>query len=88
MENCCLDIDEASIGHLFNEDIQYVFNEEETVIIHQEVNKLLDLKAIKETHRQEHQILSPIFLWKNKTRDYRMVLNLEKLNRYISYKHF
>ena len=67
VQHCHLDIDEDNIEHLFSEDLQYVFREEETVIIHQVVTKLLQLKAIKATHRQEHQILSPIFLRKNKT---------------------
>ena len=49
--HCHFEIDEDNIGNLFTEDIQYVFNEEETMLMHQEVNKLLELKAIKETQR-------------------------------------
>ena len=56
--------------------------------MHQEVNKLSELKAIKETQCQIHQILSPVWLRQNKTGDYRLVLNLEKLNKHIAYKHF
>lgn len=86
--HCHLDIDESGIDYLFQEDVQYVFNEEETLLMNQEVMKLLELKAIRETSRQDCQILSPVFLRKNKTGDFRMVLNLEKLNRHIPYKHF
>ena len=61
VEHCHLNIDETNIKYLFREDIQYVFNEEDKLIMHQEVNKLLDIKAIIETHKQDHQILSPVF---------------------------
>ena len=88
VDNCHLDIDVDCLGHLYNEDIQYVFNKEETVIMQQEIHKLLEIKAIKETYRQDTQIISPIFLRKNKTGDYRIVLNLEKLNEHVAYKHF
>lgn len=88
VKHCSLGIDEENIGYLFSEDIQYVFNEEETLIMQQEINKLLEIHAIVETSREEQQILSPVFLRKNKTGDYRMVLNLEKLNRHVPYHHF
>ena len=88
VKHCSLGIDEDNIGYLFSEDIQYVFNEEETLIMQQEITKLLEIKAIVETSREEQQILSPVFLRKNKTGDYRMVLNLEKLNRHVPYHHF
>ena len=87
VEHCHLNIDEANIGYLFRENIQYVFSEEEKMIMHQEVKKLLEIKGIIETHRQDQQIISPVFLRKNKTGDYRLVLNLEKLNRHVEYTH-
>ena len=88
VENCHLDINVADIGPLFAEDVEYVFSEEEKSIVCQEIVKLLDLKVIKETHRQEGKILSPIFLWRKKDGGFRLILNLAKLNEHIDYKHF
>lgn len=34
VEHCHLNIDEANIGYLFREDIQYVFSEEDKLIMH------------------------------------------------------
>lgn len=86
--HCHLDINVDDISHLFSEDITYVFSEEESCIVSQEVDKLLDLGVIKLTQRQEGQILSLVFLRQNKDGGFRMILNLEKLNRHIDYKHF
>lgn len=88
VEHCHLDFDEDNTDHLFDEDIEYVFSEEEKGIICQEVEKLLSLKVIKVTHIQDHQITSPIFLRKKKNGEFRMVIDLEKLNRHIACKHF
>lgn len=86
--HCHLDINVADITHLFSEDITYGFSKEDSCIITQEVDKLLGLGVIKLTQRQEGQILSPVFLRQNKDGGFRMILNLEKLNRHIDYKHF
>ena len=86
--HCHLDINVDDISHLFYEDVEYSFSEEEKSITTQEIGKLLDLKVIKQTHKQEKQIISPIFLWRKKDGDLRMILNLEKLNKCINYKHF
>ena len=59
--HCHLDIDVDDISHLFSEDVEYVFSEEEKSITTQEIGKLLDLKVIKQTHKQENQIISPNF---------------------------
>lgn len=65
-----------------------MFSEEERLVISQEIVKLLELGVIKETHRQKEQIVSPIFLRKKKDGGFRMILNLQKLNEHINYKHF
>ena len=64
--HCHLDIDVDSIEHLFGEGIEYVFNREECRVISQEIAKLLELKVIIETQRQDEQIISPIFFWGRK----------------------
>lgn len=65
-----------------------MFNAEEKEIICQEIVQLLGLGVIKETQRQEGQILSPIFLRRKKDGGFRMILNLEKFNKFLEYKHF
>lgn len=57
-------------------------------IITSEIEKLLELKVISVTVRQAEQVISPVFLRRKKNGEYRMVLNLEKLNLHIPYQHF
>ena len=85
---CHLDINVNDINHLFSENLEYVFNDAEKHIISDEIDKLLALKVIKVTRRMEGQVISPIFLRRKKNGEHRMVLNLEKLNKHIPYKHF
>lgn len=85
---CHLVIKVDDINHLLSGELEYVFNDIEKSFISEEINKLLELKVIKVTQRMENQVISPIFLRPKKTGDYRMVLNLEKLNKHIPYKHF
>lgn len=56
--HCHLDKNVADIGPLFTEEIEYIFSEKEQCIIGQEIVKLLQLKVIKETHREEEQLNS------------------------------
>ena len=86
--HCHLDINVDEISHLYSEDVTYAFSVTEQCIVTQEVDKLLSLGVLRLTTRQEGQILSPVFLRQNKDGGYRMILNLEKLNRHIDYKHF
>ena len=68
------------IKHLFSSNLKYRFNTVEQDIINGEINK---------SHiGRKKQIISPIFLRMEKNGKYRMVLNLEKLNLHIPYKHF
>ena len=88
VEHCHLDLDVHNITPLFFEDIEYVFKEEDQVLIDQEITKLLQLKVIAVTECQAEQVVSPIFLRKKKNGEFRMVINLEKLNKHITYRHF
>ena len=81
VKHCHLGIEEQNITHLFSEEVEYRFNDDEKVIMNKEIDNLLRLKVIKETHKQECQIISPVFLRKKKDGGYRMVINLKKLNR-------
>lgn len=83
VSHCHLDLRFSDIGPLFFEEVEYVFSEEERLIIDQEIVKVLELGVIKETHRQKEQTISPIFLRKKKDGGFRMILNLQKLNEHI-----
>ena len=88
VEHCHLDIDVAGLHSLFLSDLEYRFNTLQQEIISGEINKLLNLKVITVTERQTQQVISPIFLREKKNGDFRLVLNLERLNTHIPYKHF
>ncbi|XP_013393685.1 uncharacterized protein LOC106161315 isoform X3 [Lingula anatina] len=57
-------------------------------IIDIEIKKLLDMKVIIPVNSEAGQILSPIFLRQKENGEYRLILNLKKLNRFIPYQHF
>ena len=85
---CHFDIMVDDINHLFSQELEYRFNDTETHIISEEIDKLLRLKVIQITERKVGQVISPIFLRRKKNGEHRLVLNLEQLNKYIPYKHF
>lgn len=85
---CHFDIKVDDIYPLFSQEIEYKFNATETSIISEEIDKLLRLKVIQTTERKEGQVISPVFLRCKKNGGHRLVLNLEKLNQFIPYKHF
>jgi len=64
------------------------FNKHETEIIDAEILKLLDQKVIVEADFEEGQYISPIFLRQKKNGEYRLILNLKKLNESMPYHHF
>lgn len=64
------------------------FNASEEAIISTEIQKLLDMKVIKEVQHHPEEFLSPIFLRPKKNGEYRMILNLKKLNESIQFYHF
>lgn len=64
------------------------FNAKEEEIIALEIQKLLDMKVLKEVQHHPEEFLSPIFLRPKKDGEYRMILNLRKLNESIKFYHF
>lgn len=64
------------------------FNEKETDIISNEIQKLLKLNVLKIVEPVDGQYLSPIFIRPKKNGEYRMILNLKKLNEHVEYHHF
>lgn len=66
---------------------QPTYNNVENKVIDEEITKLLQQGVIKETN-SHNKFLSTIFVRPKKNGEYRMILNLKKLNEYIPYKHF
>ena len=64
------------------------FNKKEELIIELEIDKLLKMKVIEEVSFAPGQFISPIFTRPKKDGEYRMILNLKELNKYIKYYHF
>ena len=64
------------------------FAANESEIIDNEIQKLLELKVLEEVEHTEGEYLSPIFIVPKKDGEYRMILNLKELNENIVYHHF
>jgi len=62
------------------------FNKQETEIIDAEILKLLDQKVFVKANFEEGQFISPIFLCQKKNGEYRLILNLKKLNDSMPYE--
>ena len=70
------------------EPFQVTYNTKENGIISQEIGKLLKKKVIVQTIAEKGDFLFSIFLRVKKDENYRIILNLKKLNTYIDSKHF
>ena len=64
------------------------FNITETGIIDREIKSLLKIGVIKEVQYKNDMYLSSIFIRPKKNGEYRMILNLKKLNEKVEYHHF
>jgi ribonuclease HI len=88
VEHCHINLEADELRNFSTSCIQYNFNEKEKMVIQNEIKKLLKLQVIIEVEACQDQILSPIFVRPKKNGEYRMVLNLKQLNKFIPYKHF
>ena len=75
---------------MFDKSYKYQcrFNEKETLIIQNEIQKLLDISVLIVVKNSEEQFLSPIFLRPKPNGEYRMIMNLKKFNEFVPYHHF
>ena len=65
------------------------FNDKESAIIGAEIAKLLDKGVVVESAPSEGDSIFPGFLRLKKNGiDYRMILNLKELNKFVAYQHF
>lgn len=65
-----------------------VFNEKESQIISNEIEKLLKMAVLKVVEPEKGKYLSPISMRPKKNGEYRLILNLKKLNKSVEYHHF
>lgn len=64
------------------------FNEKEQNIIDNEIDKFLKMGIIDEVESEEGEFISSIFVRPKTNGEYRMILNLKKLNNFVKYHHF
>ena len=67
---------------------QIHFSPPESVIINEEILKLLNKEVIEQTDCVEGDFISTIFVRPKKDGSNRMILNLKLLNEFVSYYHF
>lgn len=65
-----------------------MFNREQKDSLNQEIQKLLKKGAIQSVHQEQTQFLSYMFLVSKKDGKNRPVINLKKLNNFITHEHF
>ena len=65
-----------------------IFNSKEQLIVHEEINKLLQKGVVKESHNEPGEFISSIFLRPKPDGSYRTILNLKTLNEFVEYHHF
>ena len=79
-----LDIPEQAIDY---NPVQF-YNKNEEKVIEKETENLLQMQVLEKVHYVIGQFISPIFTRPKKDGEYRMILNLRELNKYIKYHHF
>ncbi|KAK3106325.1 hypothetical protein FSP39_017740 [Pinctada imbricata] len=67
---------------------QLRFSQEETIIIDEEVIKLINKKVIQLVDRCENEYISNIFIRPKKDGSHRIIFNVKDLNETIEYHHF
>lgn len=65
-----------------------MFNSKEKVIVYEEIDKLMKKGVIKESHNDQGEFISPIFLRPKPDGSYRTILNLKTFNEFVEYHHF
>lgn len=67
---------------------QIRFSPEEVTVVDTEIQKLLAKNVIERANRVENDFISNIFTRKKRDGTYRLILNLQNLNKAIEYHHF
>ena len=72
-----------------SEPHQYPHNQKESLVISEEISKMREKSAIKVVSQRWDQFISPLYLMPKKDdRTPRPVINLKKLNMFVTYQHF
>ena len=64
------------------------FSSTEELFLAEEIKNLLQKGVVKESHHEEGELTSPIFLMPKSEDSFRMILKLKKLNENMPYIHF
>ena len=88
VQHCHFEFDEDFSDCQFHVFQGGKFTESESIAIDNEISSLLAMNVITEVDHSEGEVISPIFIVPKKDGEYRMILNLKKLNEKVSYHHF
>jgi hypothetical protein len=80
VQNCHIEFDEDKEVDLNFVSHQTVFNDNQSVIIADEIKKLVEKNVLVEVQECHGQFLSPFFLRPKNNGEFRMILNLKKFN--------
>ena len=65
-----------------------VFSNEDSAIIENEIDKLLQKKVIKACVRESGDYIFIVFIRPKRDNTFRMIMNLKKFNQHLTYHHF
>ena len=88
VQNCHIEFIDGIPPSQNKANLQTKFNQKETEIIDNEIENLLQKFVIKEVQYEYDMFLSPIFVRPTKNGEFRMILNLKKINESVEYHHF
>lgn len=88
VEHCHIELVD-NFDHLKNRSLyQRNFSQTEEMVIENEISSLLEMKVIKEVKHEDGEVISPIFTVPKKNNEYRLILNVKALNKFVAYHHF
>ena len=74
---------QSHISPIINKKTNLPKNPQKRRALLEEIETLLNKRAIKKAHTRTHLVISPVFLTPKRKGGFRMVLNLKRLNKYI-----
>ena len=88
VKNCTIDFDHPCLPSTNFYPKEIKFSTEEGIAVDLEISKFLDKGIINEVEPCEGQFLSKIFTRPKPNGSIRVILDLSRLNEYVSYQHF
>ena len=83
-----IDVNNVKKVPLKDQNFSERFSQTVIPLIQKEINGLLKKSVITEVSGMELRYLSPIFLREKKDDNYRLIMNLKELNKFVPHYHF